>query len=73
MTTVTKSRNSKMYEKLIAHFRKQYGSSQVFCINKVFVDEDNKVFGGEWLDYASNLHLTSGWVLDCVKIIEFSK
>lgn len=59
----------KFYEESIARFRKQY--KDVVQLREVHINQEGKVFSGEWLDSRGVSNFCGGYVPDCVKIIKF--
>jgi len=63
-------KDSKGYQKYLEHFKKQF--SNISRLTKMYVDADNKVYAGEWIDGKGTYHFTSGFAPD-VKYIVYVK
>ena len=66
---VTKSIFSAFYHKSLNIFRNQYGD--VVFLTRLYVNKENKVYGGEWLDSKGTINFTGGFALDIEKEITF--
>jgi len=60
-------KESKSYKKALSIFKLQYGD--VIVIKKIFLNKDNKVYAGEWIDSKGVIHFNSGYLLDLEKTI----
>lgn len=68
-TNKTVKRSHPFYKTCLERFGKQY--KNVKTVERVFVDEDGKVFAGEWIDGNGVLNIIGGVYPDIKKTINF--
>ena len=68
MTTETKFKNSKDYKKAFAAFSKQFDVAELLAIH---INDEGKVYAGEWLDSNGVFNFNSGFAPDVAKTIKF--
>ncbi len=56
------SKHSKLYQKALNSFRKQFDVAE---ITKLFVNIDNQVYAGEWIDSNGNYNMNCNAAVDC--------
>lgn len=60
--TITKSRDSAIYKKAFKHFKKQWPN--IFRLECIYLDDDGKVYAGEWLDQNQVTNFNGGYAPD---------
>lgn len=68
-TTETQTTSSKLYQKAMIIFSRQY--KDMVRITRLYVNKDGKVYAGEWIDSKGVINFNAGYALDLVKVIEF--
>jgi hypothetical protein len=72
MTKYLKLNNEKVkafYDKSLTAFRKQF--KDVVKINKLYVNDENKVYSAEWIDSNGVINFNGGYAPDVAKEIIF--
>lgn len=69
MKYVTKRRSNPLYEQALKAFRKQF--KDVARIDKLYVNDKNKVYAGEWVDSKGVPNFNSGFAPDVAIDITF--
>lgn len=62
-------RNSEQYQKAIAAFSKQFKDVQK--MTKLYINDENRVYAGEWIDSRGTINFNAGFAPDVHRIIEF--
>lgn len=57
------------YQTSLTNFRKQF--KDVVRITRLYVNDQNKVFAGEWIDSKGTINFNGGYAIDRVKTIVF--
>lgn len=69
MKHVTKKRSNPLYAQALAAFKKQF--KDVVRMDKLYVNDKNKVYAGEWIDSKGVPNLNSGFAPDVAIDITF--
>lgn len=69
MKEIKISRAHSFYSLSLANFRKQF--KDIKELRKVYVNKENKVFAGEWIDSSNVINFNGGYAVDAVKVVLF--
>lgn len=69
MTNINCKRSHKFYKKSLKIFNDQFHN--VATMVKVYVDDQNKVYAGEWLDKDGMVCFNGGFAPDIHKVVTF--
>jgi hypothetical protein len=60
-------KTSPTYQKVLNHFRKQF--FDVVDLTKIFINSDDQVYAGEWIDSYGITNINSGYLPDLKTVI----